>query len=88
MATVAFLVRADAPDVALGPAVAEQLARLGVTNVALFRDRETVCVVLEGWAFDASASTEAAAAAIGIGIGLQTLRPVMQTALRATIEEV
>lgn len=83
MATVAFLVRGDAPDVALGPAVAEQLARLGVTNVALFRDRETVCVVLEGWAFDASASTEAAAAAIGNGIGLQILRPVMQTALRA-----
>lgn len=83
MATVAFLVHGDAPEVALGPAVADQLARLGVTNVALFRDRETVCVVLEGWAFDASASTDAAAAAIGAGVEMQALRPVMQTALRA-----
>jgi hypothetical protein len=87
MATVAFLVHGDAPEVALGPAVADQLARLGVTNVALFRDRETVCVVLEGWAFDPSASAEAAAAAIGSGMSLRTLRPIMQTALRATTEE-
>lgn len=83
MSTVAFLVHGNAPQVALGPAVAEQLARLGVTNVALFHDRETVCVVLEGWAFDPAASTDAAAAAIGAGVGVQTLRPVMQTALRA-----
>jgi len=85
MATVAFLVNGNAPEVTLGPAVAEQLARLGVTNVALYRDRETVCVVLEGWAFDDSASTEAAAAAIGTGAGVQTLRPIMQTALRSAI---
>ena len=88
VAAVAFLIHGDAPDVALGPAVARQLARLGVTSVALFRDRETVCVVLEGWAFDALAATEQAVAAFGIGAGHQTLRPIMQTALGATTEEV
>ena len=87
MATVAFLVTGDPADLSLGSVVAEQLARLGVTSIALFRDRETVCVVLEGWAFDASASTDTAKAVIGDGISLRTLRPVMQTALRAAVEE-
>lgn len=83
MATVAFLIDAGADDVDLGPAVAERLASLGVTSVALFRDRETLCLVLEGWAFDPS-SSESAASAIGIEPDARTLRPVMQTALRAT----
>jgi hypothetical protein len=87
LATVAFLLQHDAPEVALGPAVAERLARLGVTDLALFRDRETVCLVLEGWAFDASASAEAAAAAIGPGIVFRTLLPLMRTALRETAQE-
>ncbi len=82
MATLAFLVDGDV-DVALGPTVADQLSRLGVTSVALFRDHDTVCLVLDGWAFDGAASSDAATAAIGGGAPLRTLRPVMQTALRA-----
>ena len=83
MAAVAFLIEAGADDVDLGPAVAERLAELGVTSVALFRERETLCLVLEGWAFDPS-SSGAAASAIGIQAEARALRPVMQTALRAT----
>ncbi|HJR87652.1 MAG TPA: hypothetical protein VJ930_08365 [Acidimicrobiia bacterium] len=55
--------------------------------MSLFRDRDVVCVVLEGWAFDPSSSTDAAAAAIGADANTRTLRPLMQTALRATREE-
>ena len=82
MATIAFLVSGDA-ELALGPTVADQLSRLGVTSIALFRDQDTLCVVLDGWAFVGTASTDAAVAAIGFGAPFRTLRPVMQTALRA-----
>jgi hypothetical protein len=82
VATLAFLIETGVDDVDLGPAVAERLAKLGVTSVALYRDRETVCLVLEGWAFDPS-SSDAAAAAIGIGPVTRVLHPVMQAALRA-----
>jgi hypothetical protein len=83
VATVAFLIDAAQCDVDLGPSVADRLAGLGVTNLALYRDRETLCLVLEGWTFDPS-STAAAASAIGVDPVARTLRPVMQTALRAT----
>ena len=85
MAMVAFLVERD-PDVMLGPAVAERLASLGVTNVSLLRDRDVMCVVLEGWAFDPASSTEAAAA-IGADASSRIFRPVIQSALRPSIEE-
>lgn len=87
MATVAFLFDRRSDGIALRPAIADRLAHLGVTNVSLFRDRDVVCVVLEGWAFDPSSSTDAAAAAIGADANTRTLRPLMQTALRATREE-
>ena len=83
MAAAAFLVDAAHADVALGPAVAERLVALGVATLALYRDGETLLVVLEGWAFDPS-STAAAATAIGIQADARTLRPVMETALRAS----
>ena len=82
MATVAFLIDGDRESFELGPAVAERLATLGVTTLSLFRDRQTLCVVLEGWAFDPS-STASALSAIGLRPGARTLRPVMHTALRA-----
>jgi hypothetical protein len=81
--TVAYLVDGADDDLDLGPAVADRLAALGVTSLVLFRDGETLCVVLEGWAFDPS-SASAAATAIGVETGARTLHPVMRTALRAT----
>lgn len=82
MANVAFLVDAADGDVELGSVVADRLASLGVTNLALYRDGDTLCLVLEGWAFDPSSSA-AAASAIGLEPETRTLRPVMQSALRA-----
>lgn len=83
MAAIAFLIDAARRDVDLGPAVADRLARLGVTSLALYRDRETLCLVLDGWSFDPSSSAEAATA-IGVEPDARLLRPVMQTALRPT----
>jgi hypothetical protein len=85
VATVAFLVTDEHADLTLGPAVAEQLVRLGISDVALFRDRETVCVVLDGWAFDPTQSGEAAAAALGGGV--RVLHPVMRSALQPVTQE-
>lgn len=82
MATVAFLIDATHGDVDFGPTVADRLASLGVTNLALYRDGDTLCLVLDGWAFNPSSSA-AAAAAIGVEPDARTLHPVMQTALRA-----
>ena len=82
MATVAFLVELDRTMVDLGPTVANALSRLGVTHVAIYREADTVCLVLDGWAFDASSSTDAARA-IGVDPEARVLHPVMQTALRA-----
>jgi hypothetical protein len=82
MATVAFLIDAAHGDMDLGPAVADRLTGLGITSLALYRDGDTLCLVLDGWAFDPSSSA-AAASAIGIEPDARTLRPIMHTALRA-----
>lgn len=86
MATVAFLIDEARGTVDLGPQVADRLAGMGVTSIALYRDGGTLCLVLDGWTFDASSSA-AAASAIGVAPAARTLRPVMQTALRADPQE-
>jgi hypothetical protein len=73
-------------DVKLGDGVVSELARLGVTNVSLLRDRTTVGIVLEGWLFDPARSSDAAAAAIGAARGLKSLRPVMHMAVAAATQ--
>lgn len=52
MATLALLVPAPGPGIALGSSAAERLAGLGVTRISLLQDTESVAIVLEGWAFD------------------------------------
>lgn len=52
MGMAVMLLPADAEAVSVAPEVLARLARLGVTEVGLLRDRDTVAVVLEGWAFD------------------------------------
>jgi len=85
---VAFLISNAGGAVAIGPEVATELATLGVTNATILRDRSGVCLVLEGWAFDAEASAARAADLLGPDKAtLRILRPVMQTALRAATEE-
>jgi hypothetical protein len=52
-----------------------QLARLGVSNLAVVRDRETVGIVLEGWLFDPERSGPAAVG--GLADGGRALHPVL-----------
>jgi hypothetical protein len=61
-----------------------ELAKLGVTNVALVRDEQTVGIVLEGWLFDPARSAAAAAAAVGAGSPARTLHPLLQLAVSST----
>jgi hypothetical protein len=59
----------------------KELARLGVTSLAIVRDSDTTGVVLEGWLFDPARSAGAAASAIG-GIGrARVLHAVLQMAV-------
>jgi hypothetical protein len=64
-----------------------ELARLGVTNVALVRDESTVGIVLEGWMFDPERSAEAAAEAVNATPAARTLRPVMHVAVATAAAE-
>lgn len=73
------LVENDVPNVPLDADVVSELARLGVTNLALVRDERTVGIVLEGWAFDPEASASAALSALAGDRGdARALHPVAQ----------
>jgi hypothetical protein len=62
-----------------------KLARLGITNLAVVRDRQTVGIVLEGWTFDPVNFADTATAAVAAGG--RTLRPVMQLAVSTAARE-
>jgi hypothetical protein len=79
MVIVLFPASGDEPR--LGPAEAEQLARLGVTSVAVLRDTSLAGLVLEGWAFDPQDAQRAAAAVTGARAGLRFLQPLVQMAV-------
>jgi hypothetical protein len=78
--TVLLLESADG-EFCLRQELVSELARLGVTNVALVRDERTVGIVLEGWMFDPERSAEAAAEAVRATPAARTLRPVMHVAV-------
>src|SRR5262245_38812316 len=67
--------------VRIGSAEAAQLAALGVTNVTLLRDAETVAIVLEGWAFNPVRSARAAATALGDASRCRVLQPALDMAV-------
>lgn len=81
MVVVLFPVSDEQP--ALRPAALEELARLGVNNVALLRDGSTAGLVLEGWAFSPERASEAACAVAGPCDGVRTLRLLVQMAVSA-----
>jgi hypothetical protein len=59
-----------------------ELARLGVTSVAVVRDDRTLGLVVEGWAFDPRRSAEAVVAAIaGRRSQARTLHPLVEMAV-------
>jgi hypothetical protein len=61
-----------------------RLAELGITNLALVRDEETVGLVLEGWAFDPTQSERAALdALVDTQIEARTLRPLTELTVSA-----
>jgi hypothetical protein len=62
--------------------VADQLAALGVTKLAVLRDEQTTAVAVEGWAFDPARSAEAAARALAADrAAVRVLRPVIESAV-------
>ncbi len=81
MAMVVALFTVPDDDPVLGPAGLEELAKLGVTHAALFRDPSVAGLVLEGWAFDARDAQRAVRAVAGTREGVRTLRPLVQMAV-------
>ena len=84
MGVLVLLVANENPAAEVGPAVAQELAALGVTSLSLLRDDQTTAVALEGWAFDADRSAEAAARAVAVDLAaVRVLRPIVESALHA-----
>jgi hypothetical protein len=84
--TVLLLDGADG-EFCLRQELVSELARLGVTNVALLRDEQTLGIVLEGWMFDPDHSAEAAAVAVGAARSARTLRPIVHLAVSSAARE-
>ena len=80
---VVVLFPASDEEPTLRPGALEELARLGVTNVALLRDGSTAGLVLEGWAFAAEAAQQAAWVVAGACDDVRTLHPLAQMAVSA-----
>ena len=68
-------------DFCVRPNQVSQLAGLGVSNLALVRDPDTVGIVLEGWLFDPARS--GAAVLSGLACGARALHPVLHMAVSA-----
>lgn len=65
----------------IGSAEAARLGALGVTNVTLLRDADSVAVMLEGWAFDPIRSALTAAASLGNDSECRVLQPALDVAV-------
>jgi hypothetical protein len=82
MVVVLMPIAAGAPS--LDADSLRRLAELGITNLALVRDEETVGLVLEGWAFDPTRSERAALdALVDTQIEARTLRPLTELTVSA-----
>jgi hypothetical protein len=81
VAMVVALFSVPGDDPVLEPARLEELAKLGVTHVALFRDASVVGLVLEGWAFDGRDAERAVRAVAGSREDVRTLQPFVQMAV-------
>ena len=82
MAIAVVLLPASETEPSLRPAAVAELARLGVTSVALVRDDRTLGLVVEGWAFDPERSAEAVVAAVaGRASRARTLHSLLHVAV-------
>ena len=78
MAMVVVLFPISDTEPTLEPAGLEELAKLGVTSVALLRDRSLAGVVLEGWAFSPCDTHRAVRAVAGAAANARTLHPLVE----------
>jgi hypothetical protein len=62
----------------LEPAGLEELAKLGITSIALLRDGSVAGLVLEGWAFSPRDTRRAVRAVAGRCAGVRTLQTLVQ----------
>jgi len=85
MAMMVVLLESDEGDVQIGSRAVDRLARLGVTNVALLSDDRTICIVLEGWAFDPAGSASDVVSALS---GATRATRPLHTAMQITVEGV
>jgi hypothetical protein len=79
MVIALFPVQDDDP--VLDSAGLKQLAELGITHAAIFRDATVAGLVLEGWAFAARDAQKAVRAVAGTREGVRTLQPLAQMAV-------
>jgi hypothetical protein len=85
LGTLVLLVANGHQAAEVGPAVAQELASLGVTSVTVLRDEQTTAVALEGWAFDAARSAEAVARVVAADPDdVRILHPVVESAVHAS----
>jgi len=68
-------------DPVLDSAGLKELAELGITHAAIFRDATVAGLVLEGWAFAARDAQKAVRAVAGRREGVRTLQPLVQMAV-------
>jgi hypothetical protein len=83
MAMVMLLVEGNCDDVAITSRMANELAHLGVTSIAICRDERTMGIVLEGWAFDPASADEAARYLVDSPRLRRVLLPAIQLAVSA-----
>ena len=86
MAQLVILVPAANRELSLSPGSVAALSRLGVTELSMARDRETVALILEGWAFDPSRS-DTVLSALGADLDARALDPVVQMAVSPATSE-
>jgi hypothetical protein len=79
MVIALFPVQDDDP--VLDSAGLNELAELGITHAAIFRDATVAGLVLEGWAFAARDAHRAVRAVAGTREGVRTLQPLAQMAV-------
>ena len=79
MAMMVVLLPASEAEPSLRPAAVSELARLGVTSLALARDERLLALVVEGWAFEPSRATTAVVEAFaGDSASARTLHSVAE----------
>jgi len=83
MAMVMLLVEDDGDDVAISSRMANELANLGVTSIAICRDQRTMGIVLEGWAFDPASADQAARYIVDAPGLRRVLLPALRLAVSA-----